>query len=87
MYKYCNNLLPCTFDNIFTANSENHNYYTRHASNFQFPNNKLNFGNKSICYQGVKTWNDIPTHIKNATSLSSFKCSFKDETIKKYTQI
>ena len=87
MYKYCNNLLPCTFDNIFTSNQDNHNYNTRNASNFQFPKNRLEFGNKSICYQGVKTWNDIPYHIKNANSLNSFKCSFKDNTLHNYKQI
>ena len=43
MYKYCNNLLPPSFNNMFKTNAENHDYNTRNAFNFEYPNNKLNF--------------------------------------------
>ena len=26
MYKYCNNLLPSSFNNMFKTNAENHDY-------------------------------------------------------------
>ena len=61
MYKYCNNLLTSSFNNIFKPNAENHDYNTRNALNFEYPNNKLNFCDKSISYQGAKTWNNIPS--------------------------
>ena len=87
MFKYRNNLLPPSFDNMFTINADNHHYDTRHASDFEFPKNKLDFGNRSICYQGVKTWNNIPTHVKNCTSLKSFKVSYKETLILNYKQL
>ena len=51
MYKYCNNLLPSTFNLLFKTSSENHSYNTRFATNFNIPNNKPEFGKKSISYQ------------------------------------
>ena len=72
MYKYCNNLLPSAFYEMFKTNSNNHEYNTRHASDCQYPNNKLEFGNKSISYQGVKTWNHIANHVRNSQDLKLF---------------
>ena len=48
---------------MFKTNAENHDYNTK-SFNFEYPNNKLNFCDKSISYQGVKTWNNIPNHVK-----------------------
>ena len=48
---------------MFKTNAENHDYNTRNALNFEYPKNKLNFCDKSISYQGVKTWNNIPNHV------------------------
>ena len=87
MYKYCNNLLPSSFNNMFKTNAENHDYNTRNALNFAYPNNKLNFCDKSISYQGVKTWNNIPNHVKSSKNLSSFKTSFKQLIISDYNKI
>ena len=87
MYKYCNNLLPPSFNNMFKTNTENHDYNTRNAFNFEYPNNKLNFCDKSICYQGVKTWNNIPNHVKSSKNLNSFKASYKQLIISDYNKI
>lgn len=78
MYKYSNNLLPSTFNNMFTANANNHDYETRHASDFEYPNTRLEFGNKTIGYQGVKIWNNIPMNLKNSKNINCFKHSYKD---------
>ena len=32
-----------SFNNMFTTNAENHDYNTRNALNFEYPNNKLTF--------------------------------------------
>ena len=75
MYKYCNNLLPSSFNNMIKTNAENHDYNTRNALNFECPNNKLNLCDKSISYQGAKTWNNIPSppsHVKSSKDLNSF---------------
>ena len=84
MYKYCNNLLPSSFNNIFKTDAENHDYNTRNALNFEYPNNKLNFCDKYISYQGAKTWNNIPSHVKSSKNLNSFKISFKQLIIADY---
>ena len=86
MYKYCNNLLPLTFNNTFTTNANNHKYSTRHASDFALPNCKLEFGSKSISYLGVKVWNTIPTQVKNSKSIHSFKTNYKKSFIFSYKQ-
>ena len=55
MYKYKNKMLPSLFDNsMFNTNEDNHKYNTRFGTNFEIPNNKLEYGNKSIRCQGVK---------------------------------
>ena len=87
MYKFCNDILPSTFNNMFTTNADNHNYDTRHASDFEYPNTRLEFGSKSIGYQGVKIWNNIPMHVKNSKNLNSFKHSYKEILISEYEQL
>ena len=84
MYKYCNNLQPSTFNLLFKTNSENHSYNTRFATNFNIPNNKLEFGKKSISYQGVKVWNNIPKDIKNSNSIKHFKDTYKKVLVCNY---
>ena len=72
---------------MFTTNADNHNYNTRHASDFEYPNNKLEFGNKSISYQGVKIWNCLPKYVKDSKTLNSFKSTCKDIFIIDYKLI
>ena len=84
MYKLSNDMLPSLFDDMFTTNADNHGYNTRFASNFQFPINKLEFGNKSIRHQGVKIWNSIPSNIKDAKNFHLFKDNYKDNLISQY---
>ena len=44
---------------------------------FHIPNIKLEITKNSIFYQGPKSWNNIPSDIKNKKSLQSFKNSSK----------
>ena len=69
---------------MFKTNAENHDYNTRNALNFEYPNNKLNFCDKSITYQGAKICNNIPSHVKSSKNLNSFKTSFKQLIIADY---
>ena len=41
-------MLPSLFENMFNTNTENHKYNTIFATNLVYPNNKMEFGNKSI---------------------------------------
>ena len=62
MYKYCKNILPPTFNNMFTTNANNHDFETdMHLI--------LNFPTTSSCYQGVKIWNNIPYMWKIQTKI------------------
>ena len=49
MCKYCDNLLPTSFNNMFKTNAENHDYNTRNAFNIEYLNNNLNFCDKCTC--------------------------------------
>ena len=86
MYKYCNNLLPHIFNNMFSTNSDNHAYTTRHASDFQYPKIKLEFSAKSMRYLGVKNWNNIPADIQCSKSLQIFKSKYKESFITSYKE-
>ena len=87
MCKYCNNLHPSSFNNMFETNAENHDYNTRSALNLEYLSNKLNFCGKCICYQGVKTWSNMPNHVKSSKSLNSVKASYKQLIISDYDKI
>ena len=84
MYKYCNNMLPSIFNQMFSTNADTHKYNTRFSNNFKFPNNKLEFGKKSISYQGVKIWNNIHDEIKLSGNIKDFKCSYKEFLVSQY---
>ena len=84
MYNYCNDQLPPAFNNMFKTNGDNHNYNTRHASDFEYPKSRTAFGHKSVSYQGAKIWNNIPKHIKTSKELKSFKHSYKTALISDY---
>ena len=72
---------------MFKTNAENHDYNTRNALNFAYPNNKLNFCDKSISYHSVKTWNNIPNHVTHSKNLNTFKTSLKQLIICDYNKI
>ena len=72
---------------MFKTNAENRDYNTRNALHFEYHNNKLNFCDKSISYQGVKTWNNIPNHVKRRKNQNSFKTSFKQLIVSDYYKI
>jgi len=53
---------------LFTRNSEVHNHKTRSANNFHLPITNLTTYQKVACYTGIKIFNNLPTHIKNAAN-------------------
>ena len=69
---------------MFATNADTHNYYTRFANNFKYPNNKLEFGKKSISYRGVEVWNNISDKIKKSDNVKGFKGTYKKHLISEY---
>ena len=75
MYKYVNNLLPLAINDLFTTNSDVHNYTTiqKHLLHVNKSNINLlnNFGNTS-----ARIWNAMPFEIEVNVSTSKFKIYF-----------
>ena len=69
---------------MFITNADTHNYNTRFANNFKYPNNKLEFGKKSISYNGVEVWNNISDKIKNSDNIKCFKSNYKKYLVSQY---
>ena len=66
MYKYKNKLLPESFKDFFTLNSDIHSYPTRNSQNFHLVNPRLLIAHKSIRLHGPDLWNihfQTPLHL------------------------
>ena len=83
MFKYTQNLLPL-FHNAFSLNRDVHAYPTRHRNDFHLNNPKLLLAQKSIRHNGPDIWNSLPLHIKQYTSLYSFKANTKKYFLAQY---
>jgi hypothetical protein len=84
MYKFDHKLLPETFSNMFSYNTEIHTYNTRLHSYFHVPRMRLTIGQKSLKYIGVKIWNYFVSILGNTPVICSFKKNYK--TILKLSQ-
>ena len=81
MYKLNNNLLPCTFNDYFTVNSNIHNYNTRDAQNLHLPLNRTSCSQSSIVYNGPVLWNNLQTSVKHSKTVRQFKRLYKQYLI------
>ena len=78
-YECVNDIAPLHFRDYFTQISEFHQYNTRSASCgdfFRVRKNTVQYGLRSICFNGVKSWNTIPSDIQNSPSVNIFKKKF-----------
>ena len=77
MYKSASLSLPSSFNEYFM--NIDHQHYTRARVNndLVLPRQRTNLGKQSIRYMGVKFWNEIPTDIRNSTTLNSFCTQIK----------
>ena len=74
LFQLKNNVLPSAFSSIFLFNFQMHGYFTRTSMHFHIPKIKTNIKKFSICYQGPKIFNSLPTDIQFSNTLSSFSC-------------
>ena len=72
MYKYNNNMLPHSFDGLFTEHQSNHSYNTRNKGDYQIHMFRL----RTILSTGPKIWNNLPKNVKCSKSISQFKRNF-----------
>ena len=84
MYKYTNNRLPSSFQNLFTRNNTIHSYPTRTCGDFHLTNPKLIIAHKSIRHYGPDLWNKLSSFIKSCSTLYSFKATMKRKLLSLY---
>lgn len=64
-YKFHNNILPKSFDKLFTHVSEIHSHYTRNSKNRMYlKSQNKHSGLKTLSQMGAKFWNSIPNNLK-----------------------
>ena len=61
----------------FLNRNSTHSYNTRFSSHLDLPRPRTSSFKASIFYSGLKFFNDLPAHLKQALSKSSFKINFK----------
>ncbi len=76
MYKVKNKIAPLPFQDIFKEQSNS--YEMRDERYWNVPKIRtVNWGEESIRYRGVLTWNLVPNNIQNSKSLKEFKENIK----------
>ena len=80
-------LLELISETFLKPISSIHSYNIRGASRGDFffvRKNTLQYGIRSICYNGVRIWNNIPSEIRNSTSVKAFRKNFKNSLLESY---
>ena len=77
MYKIHNDLSPSYLRRIFTNTSNVHSHNLRNSElNYYVPRPRTESAKGSLHYRGSVVWNEIPSEIRNLSSLNVFKTSF-----------
>ena len=86
-FTFCslNNIKYSEFSNRLATNGSFHNYPTRSGRNLRKPYVRLQKFMNSFINNGIEIWNSLPAHIKNRTTLPSFKNRAKEFILKKCT--
>ncbi len=72
-------LAPEYLCDMFIANNSNHSYNTRNATQLRATITRNAYYYRSFSVFGLNLWNSLPNHIKESTSLSSFKQSLYNQ--------
>ena len=76
-FKYINNLAPIPFNEYFTLHQPKRLIRNREMK-LSVPRPKLDFAERSILVRGSKLFNNLPEHVRQETSLPSFKTNLLD---------
>ncbi len=76
-------LAPQYLCDMFIANNSNHSYNTRNATQLRAIITRTAYYYLSFTVSGLNLWNSLPNHIKECTSLSSFKRSLYNHMVTK----
>ena len=73
MFKILNGLAPTYLSEMFTFYTSLYNYGLRSSKmNLELPKNRTNYYKNSFAYNGAKIWNDLPSSLKERSSLKMF---------------
>ena len=79
IYKVQNDIAPPYLKDVFKQRTSSYNLRKPH--NLEVPRPRTStFGIHSLKYQGSKLWNELPSHIQEAASLSEFRGHMKNWT-------
>ena len=83
MLKMLNGLPPQYLSVMFTYSSSFHDYAHRSSEkNLELPKNRTQYYISSFAFTGAKFWNELPSSLKDETSLKSFVCKLDGYTIR-----
>ena len=78
MFKIINKICPESLHGKFAERSSTSKYNTRNKTDLQIPRLNLDYSRKSFHYTGLKTWNAIPTKLRESNTLTQFKNGLKN---------
>ena len=78
MLKIINKVCPESLHDKFAKRYSISKYDTRNKTDLQIPRLNIDYSRKSYNYTGLKTWNAIPTHIREPDTLTRFKTGIKN---------
>ena len=79
MYKCLHGELDFDFNIKYI--SDVHSYNTRNKQNLYLQKVNRNYGKHTFTYRGATDWNMLPTDVRNATDLRTFKLKLKKTLI------
>ena len=89
VFECINRLSPACFKCYLVSISDIHHIGTRQAKKgdlYVQHRNTTQYGIRSIHYAGARHWNDLPTELKESTSLYNFKTKLKNHFLSSYKQ-
>ena len=80
MFKVSRGIAPESTQDLFEKCDNIHSYDTRAISsqNFYIPRMRTSKGQSSFVFSGASIWNELPTQVKQAQSIDSFKEKLKE---------
>ena len=82
MWKLHHEELPACIQKMFIYNKDKRT--TRIQSKFMLEIPVTNYKRRFVNFNGLKTWHQIPDHIKSCNSIHSFKSKYKHALLEKY---
>ena len=80
VYKCLNGFCPSYLCDLFSLNSDIHNYNTRNKSNLHMAKITSKSGYRSFTYSAAKLYNSLNTATKSASSINSFSNNYWSDT-------